>query len=85
MVSLQGYWKGYHKIDGTFYPVTCNDTAYIPDLSVKIFSVTCAFTKGFNMTSEKEILVLQKNATTLKFEKRLDHGNGDGYLLAVRL
>ena len=48
---LQGNWKRYQKSDGKFYPVTCTDTAYIPNLSVNIFSVTCTFTKGFNMTS----------------------------------
>ena len=40
MVSLQGNWKGYQKIDCKFYQVTCTDTEYIPDLSVNIFSVT---------------------------------------------
>ena len=44
-VSLQGDWKGYQKIDGKFYPVTCIDTAYIPDLSVNIFSVKRALTE----------------------------------------
>ena len=39
MVSLEGDWKGHQNIDGKFYPVTCNDTEYIPDLSVNIFSV----------------------------------------------
>ena len=29
--------------------------------------------------------VLKKNVTILKFEERLDHGNGNGYLLAARL
>ena len=37
------------------------------------------------MTSEKESLVLKKNATILKFEERLDHGNGNGYLLSARI
>ena len=45
----------------------------------------CALTKGFNTTSEKESFVLKKNATIVKFEERLDHMNGDGYLLAVSL
>ena len=63
----------------------CTDTAYIPDISVNIFSVTRALTKIFNVMSEKESLVLKKNATILKFEERLDHGNGGGYILAARL
>ena len=42
-------------------------------------------TKGFNVMSEKESLVIKKNATILKFKERLDHGNGGGYLLAARL
>ena len=82
---LIGDWKGYHKRDGKFYPVECTYTAYIPDLGVNIFSLTRALTKGFNVTSEKEILVLKKNATTLKLEERLDYGNSEGYLLAARL
>ena len=44
-----------------------------------------ALTKGFNVTPEKESLVLKKNATIRKFEECLYHGNGDGYLLAARL
>ena len=83
--SLRGNWKGYHKIDGKLYPEMCTDTSYIPDFSVNIFSVPRALTKGFNMTSEKEILVLKKNTTILKFEESIDHGNGDGYILAVQL
>ena len=65
--------------------MACTGTSYIPDLGVSIFSVTRALTKGFNVTSEKEILVLKKNATTLKLEERLDYGNSEGYLLAARL
>ena len=41
--------------------------------------------KGFDMTPEKEILILKKNETALNFEERLDHGNGDSYLLAKTL
>ena len=69
--SFRGYWKRYQKRDGKFYPVTCNETEYIPDLSVNIFSMTRALTKAFNMTSEKESLVLKENKTILKFEERL--------------
>ena len=61
------------------------DTAYIPYLSVNIFSVTRATTKGFNVTSEKETLILMKYTITLKFEERLYHWNGDGYPLVKRL
>ena len=48
---LRGEWKGYQERYGRFYPVTCTDTVYIPDLSVNIFSVTCALTKGFKAIS----------------------------------
>ena len=51
MVLLWGDWKGFQKRDDKFYSFTCTDTAYIPDLSVKIFSVTNVLTKGFNLTS----------------------------------
>ena len=85
MGLLWGYWKGYQKRDGKFYQVTCTNTAYIPDLSVNIFSVTRALNKGFNVKSDKESLVLNKNTTILKFEDRLDHVNGGGYLLTARL
>ena len=47
--------------------------------------MTRALTKGLNVTIEKESIVLKKNATTLKFEGRLYHGNGDGYLLDARI
>ena len=50
MGSLWWEYEGYHKKDGKFYPVTSTDTSYIPDSSVNIFSVTHAFTKGFNVT-----------------------------------
>ena len=82
---LWGYWNIYQKRYGKFYSVNFNDTAYIPYFSVNIFSVKRALTKGFNVISEKEGLVLEKNATILKFEERLDHGNGYGCLLAARL
>ena len=83
--SLRGEKKGNQKWGGKLYPVTCTDTANIPDLSVNIFSMTRALTKRFNMTLEKESLVLKKNATILKFEDRLDHGNSDSYQLEMRL
>ena len=85
MVSLRDGWKGYQKIDGKFYLVTFTDTAYIPYLSVNVFRMNRSLTKGSNMKSEKEILSLKKNATILKFEERLDHGNCDGCLLVTRL
>ena len=50
---LQGNRKEYQKRDGKFYPVTCTDTVYVPDLSVNIFSVTRVLTKGFNVTPVK--------------------------------
>ena len=49
--QLQGDWNGYQKRDDKFYPVMCNDTVYLPDLSVNIFIVTRALTKGSNTTS----------------------------------
>ena len=52
--SLRADWKGYHKIDVKLYPVKCTDTAYIPALSV-FFGVTCALTKGFNVTPENKV------------------------------
>ena len=84
MGLLQGDWNGYHKINGILYLVTCTETAYIPGLSVNILSMTRGLTKGSNMTSEKESIVIKKNATILKFEVWIHHGNGDGYLLATR-
>ena len=39
MGSLLGDWKGYHKIDGKFYPVIYTDTAYRPYFSVNLLSV----------------------------------------------
>ena len=62
--------------------MTCTEISYILDFSVNIFSVTCALTKVFNVKSEKYIIVLKINATTLKFEERLDYGNGKCYMLA---
>ena len=60
--------KGYQKRDGKIYPVTCNDTAYIPILSVKCFSVTRVFTKRLNMTSEKEVFILLKTQPSLNLK-----------------
>ena len=37
------------------------------------------------MTSKKESLVLHKSTTILNFEDRLDHENGNGYILVARL
>ena len=82
---LRGDWKGLQKRDRKFYLVTSTDTAYIPYLSVNIFSMTRALTKGFNVMSEKENFELKKNATILKFEERLYNGNGNGYILAARV
>ena len=63
----------------------CYDIAYIPDLSVNVFIMTRALTKGFNITPEKESLVLNKNGTIMKYEDIVDHGNGADYQLAERL
>ena len=37
------------------------------------------------MMLEKEILIIKKKVTILKFKDHLDHGNGDGYLLVMRI
>ena len=63
----------------------CNDTAYMPNLSLKLFSLMRALTRLFNVDSEKESIILRKNAIILKLEKRLDRGNEDFYLLTVML
>ena len=83
--SLHGNWKGCQKRDGKLYQVTCTGTANILYLSVNISSITCMLTKVFNVTSDKESVVLRKNTTILKLKKRLDHGNGGGDILAMRL
>ena len=44
-----------------------------------------ALTKVLKVTSEKEIIVLKKKATILKFEESLNHDNSNGYILDVRL
>ena len=44
--SLQGYCIVYHKRYDKLYPVMCNDTVYMPDLSKNSFSVKFAMTKG---------------------------------------
>ena len=84
-VLLWGNWKGFQKRDGKIYLVMCTDTAHIPYLRVNIFSLTCALTKGFNMTPENEIPVLKKNTTILEFEELLDHRNGESYLSVTRM
>ena len=65
--------------------MTCTDTAYIPHLSVNTFSLTRATEKEINMTPEEQHPVLNKRATILKFEERLDHGNDGSYILDSRL
>ena len=79
--SLQGNWTVNQKIYGVLYAVMCKDTAYIPYLSVNIFSMISAVKKLFNAMSEKKILILLKNTTILKLEERLDHSNDNVYLL----
>ena len=85
MGLLCGNWMGYQKIDGKLYPMTCTDIHNILYLSVNVFSPTCVLNKGFNVMSEKESIVLKKITNILKFEERLDHGNGGGDLIAARL
>ena len=48
-------WNGYQKRYGKLYPVTCTDTAYMPDLSINIFSVTGELTKLLNVRLEKKV------------------------------
>ena len=63
----------------------CTDTAYIPDLSVYIFSVTRTLIKGFKEALKNKELIPKKNATILKFEEHLYHGNDNGYIMYARL
>ena len=63
----------------------CTDTVHIPYLSLKIFNVTHAITIVFNVTSEKEIIIIKKNNTTLKSKDRLGHCKGGGYIYETRL
>ena len=41
MGLIQVDWKGYQKIDGRLYLITCTDTFSIPVSSKNVFSVFC--------------------------------------------
>ena len=79
--------KGKNKQLQDHFEETGRDTrknmADLPNLSVNIFSMTRALTKGFNLTPQKESLILKKNTIIMKLEEHLYHGNGDGYILAT--
>ena len=55
--------------------------AVISGLHAHIFSVTRALQKGFKVTSKDNTLILKKNPTDIRFDKKMANKAREGFLL----
>ena len=56
---------------------------YIPNFSVKLFSLTAAMSKGCTISNEGRMIIVQKNDTILKFNEEIKTANG--FVCGIRL
>ena len=75
-----GDWHSCHKRGGKLHNVTLTNIAVIPGLYANIFSVTQSPQKDFHVRSEGETLLLRKNSTGIRFDKKMANKAGEGFL-----
>ena len=62
-----------------------SDMALIPVLHTKLFSMTWAPQKVFQLTSEGEALTLKKNTTVICFDEKMANNGGEWFILTTKL
>ena len=60
-----------------------SDMAIILGLHGTSFSMKLELKKGFNYTSEGEVLILKKNSTKIRFVKEMANNSGKGFILTT--
>ena len=63
--------------------MTLSDTALLPGLLNILFSMTRELQKLFQVTSEGETLILKKNSTEIRFNKKMVKNDGEGFILTI--
>ena len=79
-----GNWNGYQRGVRKLHRVTLSHTYIIPGIHENILSVTRALQKGFQLTSEDVTLILKKNSTNIRFDKKMVDNDDKGFLLTTR-
>jgi len=69
--------------DGSTRQVTLTNVKYIPELWCKLFSITAALGKGFNIGNEKQTIFLQKGDVKLVFDHTFQ--TKTGFILGIEM
>ena len=80
-----GGWHGYQRRDEKIHRMTLSNTVVITGLHANIFSMTQPLQKGFQVTSEGEILIIKKNPTEIYFDEKMANKSGEGFLLTAKV
>ena len=75
------------QLDGTAVDVKLENVAYVPELSINLFSITKAIGKGFQVSNKGNIMRLTKGLMTIKFDKLQKTKNGfcPGILMKTKI
>ena len=72
-----GNWNGYQRCGRKLYRVTLSATSVIKGLHAHLFSMTEPLQQGFQVTPEGEDLILKKNSTDSRFDKKMGNNGGE--------
>ena len=77
-------WHEYQRRDRKIHRVTLSDMALIIGLHATLFIVTRALQKGFQLMSEVDALIPNKNSSKIIFDKKMANKARKGILLITK-
>jgi len=72
-----------HYKDGSTAKVTLTGVQYVPKFYIKLFSLTAAMSKGFDISSEGMKMMVKKGDTCINFDQMLK--TNSGFVLEVKM
>lgn len=75
--TKKGMFRGVVKQNDGKTANVAFEVKYVPDLHCNLMSITTALKNGAKLSNEGEVIVLTKNGTTVKFDKKSKAGDGN--------
>ena len=82
--TKRGIWHGFQRHAIKLHGMTVSNTALISGLQENLLSVTLSIKKIFQVTSEGETLILNKNSTNIRFDKKMANIGSERFILTTR-
>ena len=83
-VTKCGDWHVHHKHDRKLHRAKLSDMSIILGRHANLFIITQSLQKGFQVVSEGEALILKKNSTEIRFDKKIVNNGGEGFILTTK-